>query len=486
MNWSSHNKRHLIVLTSLLISAGFLATSLASYYVARARIREGIINTALPLTADAIYSEIQRELISPLLISQMMADNTFLRDWVIQGERDIQKITKYLDQTKIRFNAVTSFFVSEQTRFYYYSGGILKKMSESNWRDVWYFRVRKMDNPYEINVDLDLSKNDAMTVFINYRVYDYNHRFIGATGVGLALEDVKKMIDKYRRKYNQRIFFLNAEGQMILSAGDEKWPQKDIRKIEGLSGLADQILERTSGSFMYKSGKDARFLNVRAIPEFGWHLCVEKAEQEAISGIRNVFILNILIFIVVAVVFLFALGMIINRFQTQLEKSATTDKLTGLYNRQAFEVLIEQIVRNYRRTANIFSVIMFDIDDFKHINDMFGHLSGDWVLAEIARVAKTRIRGSDIFCRWGGEEFLVVLPSCDLANALDLAEKIRITVSQIQAEREGRKITVTISAGVAEYMPDETIDQLVSRADQALYAAKKAGKNRSFSQKNIS
>ncbi len=483
MIWSLHNKRNLIILTSILLGVGFLVTSVGSYYVSRSAIRESIIKTELPITADKIYSEIQKEMIRPVIVSQMMADDTFLRDWVINRETDVRKITNYLDQIKKRFNAVTSFFVSEQSRSYYYSEGILKKVSESEWRDAWYFRVRKMDKPYEINVDFDPANNNAMTIFINHRVYDYNSRFIGATGVGLTVDSVKKMIDDYQQKYRQRIFFLNQEGRVILSAGQEKWPETDIWQIEGLSGVADRILNETLGSFIYSSGSDTRFLNVRSIPEFGWHLCVEKTEKEAVSGIWKVLFLNILIFIAVTIIFLLASGMIINRFQTQLETLATTDKLTGLHNRQAFEVLIGQLMQNYKRTADPFSVIMFDIDDFKNVNDTFGHLAGDLVLAEIAQIAKARIRGSDILCRWGGEEFFVVLADCVLADAFSLAEEIRMAVSNTKNEYKGQKIRVTISTGVAEFMPEETIDQLISRADQALYAAKKAGKNRSLSNK---
>ena len=480
MTWSLHNKRNLIILTSSLLGVGFLVTSLASYYVSRAAIRESIIKTELPITANIIYSEIQKDLIRPVLVSQMIADDTFLRDWVINGEKDVKQVTKYLKQIKERFNAVTSFFVSEHSRNYYYSEGILKKVSESKWRDVWYFRVREMDGPYEINVDFDLSNNDAMTIFINYRVYDYDSRFIGAAGVGLTVDTVKKMIDEYQRKYRHRIFFLDREGRVVLSSGAEKRPERDVWEIEGLHGLADRILNETCGSFIYQGDGETRFLNVRSIPEFGWHLCVEKNEKEAVSGIRKVLFLNISIFMAVTLVFLLASGIIINRFQGQLEMLATTDKLTGLHNRQAFEILIEQVMQSYKRTAEPFSVIMFDIDDFKRVNDTFGHLTGDLVLADIARIAKGRTRGSDILCRWGGEEFLAVLPDCVLADAFSLAEEIRAAVSNEKNEYKGQKIRVTISAGVAEFMPEETVDQLINRADQALYAAKKAGKNRSL------
>lgn len=479
MGWTHHNKRNLIIITSILLSAGFLVTSLASYYISRASIRRTIIELELPLTANAVYSEIQKELVRPVLISQMMADDTFLRHWVLGKEKDVREITRYLKQIKIRFNAVTSFFVSEKSRIYYYSEGILKKVNEAEWRDSWYFRVRRMEKPYEVNVDFDIANQDAMTIFINYRVYDFNSGFIGATGVGLPVASVKRLIDDYQQKYRQRIFFINREGRVLLHAGNEKWEEESIREIDGLSTLSDRILTEKSGSFRYNDGDGLKFLNVRFIPEFGWHLCVEKPEKEAISKIRNVLFLNIGIFLAVTTLFLILSGMIINRYQSQLEKLAVTDKLTGLYNRQAFDVLIEQLMQNYRRTKTGFSIALFDIDDFKHVNDTAGHLNGDRVLVEIASIAKKRIRGGDIICRWGGEEFLLALPGCPLLEAFSLTEEIRIAVADRPIDGEAEKIRVTISAGVAELSPEETIDQLIKRADQALYNSKKTGKNKS-------
>lgn len=481
MRQSIQDKHKLIALTSVLLCLGFLATSLASYYVSKSAIRSSIMNNELPITADNVYSEIQKDLITPILVSSMMADDTFLRDWVLSGEKDVREITKYLATIKQRFNAVTTFFVSDRSRTYYHADGILKEVRKTEWRDEWYFRVREMDKPYEINVDPDLANEDAMTIFINYRVYDYSHRFIGATGVGLTVEAVKKMVNTYQNRYQRRIFFVDRNGRVVLRADREKDDETDIRKIAGLSGLADRILAGRSGTFIYKSGWDTRLLNVRFIDELNWYLCVEKTENEAISGIRKILIMNLLICAIITAVVLLASTLIINRFQNRLEKLATTDKLTGLYNRQAFDILIDQMLQKQKRTPEPLSVVLFDIDDFKRVNDTYGHLAGDRVLAEVARVAKARLRGADIFCRWGGEEFLAVLPECTLADASRLADEIRTAIGASESEYEGRMIRVTVSAGTAEFRAGETIDQLLGRADEALYGAKATGKNRTSS-----
>jgi diguanylate cyclase (GGDEF)-like protein len=478
MRQSLRDKRKLILLTSILLSVGFLATSLASYYVSKSAIRSSIVDNELPITADNVYSEIQKDLIPPVLVSSMMASDTFLRDWVIRGERDVREITRYLATIQKRFNAVTSFFVSDRSRIYYHADGILKEVSEAEWRDKWYFRVRDMDKPYEINVDIDLANEDALTIFINYRVYDYDGRFIGATGVGLTVEAVRKMVNTYQERYQRRIFFLDRNGRVVLRADHEQETETDIRKLEGLSGIADRILGGRSGSYIYESGGDTRLLNVRFVDELNWYLCVEKTENEAISGIRRILILNLLICVVVTAVVLFASSLIINRFQSRLEALATTDKLTGLYNRQACDILISRLLLERKRKPGPLSAVLFDIDDFKAVNDTYGHLAGDGVLSEIARVTRARLRAADILCRWGGEEFLAILPDCGLADAGRLAEEIRVAIAAWSFAAGERTIRLTVSAGTAEFRPGETMDQFLSRADEALYASKKTGKNR--------
>ena len=119
-----NNKKRLISILSLLLVSGFLITSLASYYTARSTLRSRIEQSELPLTSDNIYSEIQRDLLRPVFISSLMATDTFLRDWVLNGEHGNNQITKYLKEIKSKYNTFTSFFVSEKTRRYYYAGVI--------------------------------------------------------------------------------------------------------------------------------------------------------------------------------------------------------------------------------------------------------------------------------------------------------------------------------------------------------------------------
>ncbi len=156
-----------------------------------------------------------------------------------------------------------------------------------------------------------------------------------------------------------------------------------------------------------------------------------------------------------------------------LTRLATRDQLTGIFNRYALIHSFEYLIAQANRYGTTFSFIIFDIDNFKSLNDTYGHLMGDKVLRELAKKVKKVIRKSDIFGRWGGEEFVVLLPMTSEPYAP--AEKIRRAIENSEFPK-GLKIT--ISLGATTYKEGDTIDSMISRADEALYRAKQNGKNK--------
>lgn len=161
--------------------------------------------------------------------------------------------------------------------------------------------------------------------------------------------------------------------------------------------------------------------------------------------------------------------------EQKLLKIAHSDPLTGLYNRRAGEQALERHINTAHGSGNPFSLIICDIDHFKLINDRHGHPAGDHVLKSVADILLHRIRACDIAARWGGEEFLVLVPNGSLKQAVELAERIRNGVAGLAIEETG---PVTISFGVAELSAGETAEGLIQRADKALYQAKRGGRNR--------
>jgi diguanylate cyclase (GGDEF)-like protein len=171
--------------------------------------------------------------------------------------------------------------------------------------------------------------------------------------------------------------------------------------------------------------------------------------------------------------------------QEILKQQSITDSLTGLYNRRYFNKLAEEEIDRFFRYLRPLSIIMFDIDFFKRVNDIFGHIVGDNVLKMVAFVTKNQIRTNDIAVRYGGEEFIVLLPETSLEDAVILAERLKrqIEISVIQTEQQ--PISVTASFGVSNYFikmneksRDRMLSEFIDNADKALYASKKNGRNK--------
>ncbi|WP_437884403.1 sensor domain-containing diguanylate cyclase [Pseudomonas sp. LRF_L74] len=471
----------LLILLTLQLG-GFLATSLISYHVARDNIRQNIVDTELPLTSDTIYSEIQKDLIRPTIISSMMSRDTFVRDWVMSGEQDVGQMTRYLREIQEHYAAFTSFFISEQTHVYYQAKGILKHVDQQSPRDTWYFRVRDMQEPYEINVDVDMANQDRLTFFINYKVFDYEHRFIGATGVGLTVDSVIKLIDDYQQRYERNVYFVDTNGNVVLT-GSKGGPQGAhaglaLKEIQGLKSIQESLSHNHGGRFTYREQGRGHFLNVRFIPELNWYLFVDKHEESALAEARQTLYLNLITCLVVSFLVLVLVYLSMRRYHQHIEALATTDTLTELPNRRGFNMLATQALNEAKRDQLPLSALLIDLDHFKVLNDTHGHLAGDEVLRGFAQALQRDLRQSDIICRWGGEEFILLLKGNDAQEARHLAEKIRQSVEKARFAFNGTQLSITTSIGLSELRPSDNLDRLIGRADRALYRAKQSGRNR--------
>ncbi|MFG0583797.1 diguanylate cyclase [Pseudomonas sp. zjy_9] len=476
-----HTQASLVLLLLFLLGSGFLTTSLLSYYASRDSIRDSIINTELPLTSDTVYSEIQKDLVRPILISSMMARDTFLRDWVLAGEQDTAQMTRYLREVQEHYGAFTSFFVSDRSSTYYQSKGVLKRVKPDEPRDVWYYRVRMQPEPYEINVDVDMANADRLTIFINYKVVDYDGNFIGAAGVGLAVDAVVKLIDDYQQRYERSVYFVDTTGRITLT-GAQGGPQgakvgDSLADIPGLSDMLEKLPSPQSGRFEYQEHGREHFLNVRYIPELEWYLFVDKHDK-ALAGIRQGLYINLLLCLLVTAIVLTLVSLAIRRYQQRIAALATTDVLTELPNRRGFDILAEQALQEAQREQSPLCAVLLDLDNFKLINDEHGHLAGDEVLQRFARQLRDKLRQSDILCRWGGEEFILLLKNTDRQAAHDLAEKLRQQCAQQRYAIADQTLQVTASLGLSQWQPGESLHSLLGRTDRALYRAKQSGRDR--------
>lgn len=479
-------KFRLLLALGIILGLGFFATSWLSYKASTDAMRQMLTEKSLPLTSDNVYSEIQKDILLPIYISSQMAHNTFLQDWLESGEQDPARVIKYLKSTEQNNEMDTAFLVSEKTRAHYTTNGVLPPYLENNEKSKWYFRVRDMLLDYEINTDTDAANDYRWTIFVNYRVYNRQHQYLGATGVGFTTSKLHRLLVDYERKYHSRILLANEAGDIVMGSDPNMKTGTSIHTLAGISGLAKDILrtdvEQQRLFYKMRQSHDAEevvHVNTRYIKELKWYLLVMQSEKVEASKLNLALWLNAALSLVVT---LLALGLglfLLKKYHANLEKMATTDNLSGLVNRQMLDNLLENLVKEAARnpSQNVFSAIIFDIDHFKLVNDTFGHQAGDEVIRQIARTVKGLMRETDVVARWGGEEFFVLLKNCGLSEATQVAEKIRLAVADIRFEHSLRDTHVTVSLGCTQYQPNEAVETLFARIDSVLYMAKNNGRN---------
>jgi len=193
------------------------------------------------------------------------------------------------------------------------------------------------------------------------------------------------------------------------------------------------------------------------------------------NAFSNTPIQNATYLLLFTISFLWTLGFILmvsQRLQSDLKDLASTDSLTRIPNRYAAQNFLDMEFARIQRVAGEFSILLIDIDNFKHINDTYGHAIGDQALIITARTFNSKIRKQDIVGRWGGEEFLMILPDTPLQNAKNLAERLRSDISEVEFKGSINPLQLTVSIGIASSNGCGSTDEILKKADDALYVAK--------------
>lgn len=193
----------------------------------------------------------------------------------------------------------------------------------------------------------------------------------------------------------------------------------------------------------------------------------------ALSVVSNIVLL-------VALIWLFAL--MIQRVETEralMQRQADTDKLTGIYNRRHFETSLELEIQRARRYGAPLALLMIDVDNFKRLNDSYGHLMGDRMLYRLARECESCLRTSDVFCRYGGDEFVIIAPETSAQAAIAMARRMRQNIDGVSTDQSFGPLAISIGITVWEDN-FKTNDDFIAAADSALYRAKSAGRNREY------
>ena len=473
--FNREDKNPLLLLT-LIIAASFLSISLFSYFSVRDAVQQELHNSSFPLLSENIYSEIKYQLSKPINISSAMANDTFLISWIEEGEKDPWEIERYLKRIHDENNLSTAFFVSDITKNYYYHLGILKKLSGEDPHDKWYSVFLSKNKEYDLGVDTNQADDNRLTVFLNHRIEGSGGKLLGIIGVGIEVTDIVSILHDKETRYGKTIYLTDNTGTIQV--------HKEKSSILS-SKLEPDIFEKIQNTRHSQSNPDLKMeieyndflLTSRYVPELDWYIVIEQNKNTLESSARKIFITDIIVGFVTTLLLFLLSWKIIDRFRTQLTNMANTDVLTGISNRREFNRKFSEISYRMVRYSVPASIILIDLDDFKEINDRNGHLTGDKVLMLISGTIRKVIRPDDTFARWGGDEFILMLEQ-DISQAELLAERLseeikeRKIVEELNLEKE-----ITMSIGVTNCNPEEPLNSVISRVDEAMYRSKTSGKN---------
>ncbi|MBM5825696.1 MAG: diguanylate cyclase [Cyanobacteria bacterium M_surface_10_m2_119] len=461
----------------LILSLGFATVAAFTYGNALNAARRQAVDSTLPLTLDALSADLKQQFVRPILFSSAMAANTLLIDWQNAGEKPVEQVLTYLRRVQAQHGATTTFFVSDRTGRYYHPDGVLKTVSPDSPEDSWYYRLRSSAEPYEVNLDRDTADRNRYTVFVNYKLLDSKGRFWGAVGLGRSSNQLADLIRHAEETLGIWVMFVDLQGRILFGEpGGSAGPQR-LQEWPGLGAHSQRILSQPQDSFSYQEEGKEIVVRSRRIPELNWVLVVRTPPRLPEGFLLDSLLQIISIAALTLVLALMLVFQVTGRHHDKLETLAFTDPLSGALNRSAFVGLSRTLVEEAHRGGQPLAVALMDIDHFKRINDQYGHPTGDEVIRQVAAHIRESTRDGDRLFRWGGEEFLLLLPGVNQEQARALMERLGASVAAEVGMAVVEELRVTLSIGVTLWHRGDTLESVLERAAGALYQAKDGGRN---------
>ncbi len=364
------------------------------------------------------------------------------------------------------------------------------KPRSGNFSDREHFRVHisPNDDLFISHPFLSRLRGDGPTIALSRRLSAPDGGFLGVAAAGLRVAYFNDLFGKLDLGTESVIRVVNTDG--IVMASQPEARGGDISPDISGSALFKHIMDRTARSFLYTSPLDGieRYYVKRRLGEFPLVLVIGISTADVLDEWKTQSMIDILLVLVdgVFIILLFvALRRALNKSQqmeAHMQSIAITDELTGLPNRRALDAALDREIRRAAREKLPLSILMIDIDHFKSVNDQYGHSVGDEVLHRVGQMIATACRrAGDLAARYGGEEFILLLPSTTPEDARKVAENVRMDILQMAPSSsvpDMRPVSVSIGVASSTAGAPLSCDDVLKRADQALYAAKNAGRNR--------
>ncbi|TVR67218.1 MAG: GGDEF domain-containing protein [Spirochaetaceae bacterium] len=459
------------------------------------RTREFIRDHEMRSLGMAVSANLDRTAAQYHRVGEELLRDGFLRDWILGGEEDEQELRAFLEDVRARFDMMDASIVSDLTETYYGTDGRTLVLDPDNQeRDGWYYLYR--DTPGETNIDSwYYPETGQIGMWINVPILDRDGTFLGVTGGGVLAEEFTETLLAFGRLPGVNVYMARHDGQIIYANNtrlvrsganlDDLWklPVRDFIPRNVTEG-EDAVLEPqgVTGPLLWTSF--SREWNTYLVLEKTGEIVSARTRTTAINSALAGGVLT-LSFSAITLLIVRAARKRIQEQAQRLEELAGQDALTGLNNRVRFNDIIQRELTRIRRTGEQSCLVLLDLDYFKKVNDTYGHPVGDSVLVTIARVIRENLRDTDHVARFGGEEFTLLLPGTSLEGAWQVAEKVRLAISECSYPGAPDDFSVTASFGVAPLLAERntedgsvSLDRVYGEADRALYRAKHMGRNR--------
>ena len=509
-----------IILAVLLIFLGVCTVVGLTFTASIDLVRDDMGQVLARKQASAVRARLREALAPDLALARQLAGSPVIRRWALRendpGSRHdaLQELESY----RLRFADHSWFYVIHDSLHYYYNDHdnryagreLIGTLDPNLPKDGWYFSTHEKVKDYALNADYN-PQLDVFNLWINVQVRDETGRPIGLAGTGLNMSRFLRLfIDRPDESSEtllvDRYLAIQAHPNRALIdqhpiAASQPQPGTmarlmPAREAEALMSLLAQMGQEERDAEprtlkVHLSGHP-HTIGIAAMPEIGLFAISALDLQPVFSWrlFEPFLILSVSALMLIGVAIYWTIGRLVVRrlaelalttrkLDQALRDQALRDSLTGLFNRRYFDLAIRREIAASERSGRPFSVALIDFDHFKDINDTHGHQAGDAALRRLADMLRVMVRSSDSVCRWGGDEFAVLMPDTSAAAAAGCAERWRQALEQAEMSTGSTQWHFTVSTGLASY-PDSagSPEELMRQMDLALYSAKSAGRNR--------
>ena len=412
------------------------------------------------LLAAHIYDTVHEEVFRPIIVSRTMSIDTFLHEKLIHeeeySEQEIESImAEYLKKLRTEMHYSSAFVVSDKTKRYYTATGIEKLIDpQASPYDIWYQIFLESRKPYDLDTDRDESNDYRWTVFINYRITDYDGRLLGVCGIGVVMSNLQSIFDDFERMYRVKINLIDPDGLVQVDTHTQ-----DIENAY----ISEAIMDKAGvEQFSYSQRGMNGYRMTRYMKDLEWYLVIQGLNSRTMNTTFGFLILFISCIIVLGLYF----G-IIRMYSSEYTKKVSADRLedpvTGLPNRNYLrEAYGEKGVFN---TTRYKAIAVFDIDGFKNAKE---DNEGDELLRNVVVLANEYFAWKGMLVRWGDDDFVVLLEM----SAEDASVKFTDFCKTVKSH-----LGYTVSVGISPIDLSDTIKVNYYRAVQKCYAKKEEGGN---------